>query len=126
MAEGDAAGEALEVLNAAKLFADFAADHGLLGEVGDGVKTSFDGFAIDEGAENPGAEQAGAHSGDGNVESGHQSGSGVFGGVVGKDGREEFEIADRDGVEDQSVVLLVIADTIEVLKSRDSGFAIRR
>jgi class 3 adenylate cyclase len=115
LAEGDAAGEAFEVLNAAELLADFTADYCLLDEVRDGVEASFDGFAIEERAEEPGAEEASAHAGDRDVESGDERGGNILGGVVEKDGSEEFEIADGDGIEDQGVVLFVEADAIEVL-----------
>ena len=38
-----------------------------------------------------------------------------------KIGIEEFEIADGDGVEDQGVVLFVVADAIEVAEGVDAG-----
>jgi len=46
-AESDAAGEALEILNAAKLFANFAADDGLFEEMFDGAEAGGDGVWID-------------------------------------------------------------------------------
>ena len=52
-AERDAAGEAFEIEDAAELFADFAADYGLLDELRDGAVARFDGFAIDERAQEP-------------------------------------------------------------------------
>ena len=39
-----------------------------------GVEAGFDGVAVDERAENPGAQQACAHAGDGGVESGDERG----------------------------------------------------
>ena len=121
MAEGDAAGEAFEVLNAAQLFADFAAHDGLLDEVSDGVEAGFHGFAVDERAKDPSAQKASAHAGDGDVEGGDERGGSVLAGVVGKDGSEEFEIADGDGIEDEGIVLYIETDAIEVLESGDGG-----
>jgi hypothetical protein len=89
--------------------------------VSDGVEAGFNGFAVDERAKDPRAEKASAHAGDGNVESGDERCGSVLGGVVGKDGSEEFEIADGDGIEDQGVVLYVEADAIEVLESGDGS-----
>ena len=119
--QGDAAGQALEVENAAKLFADFAADDGLLDELGDGVEAGFDGFAVDERAENPGAQQARAHAGDGDVEGGEQRGRSGAAGFFGEDRIDELEIADGDGIEDQRVVLLVVADAVEVAEGFEAG-----
>src|SRR5262249_22671461 len=106
-----------EVLNGAELFANFAADNGLLDEVGSGLEASFDGSALDERAKNPVAKKTSAHAGDGDVEGGDESGGSVFAGVIGKDVSEEFEVADRDGIEDERIVLLVVADAVEVLES---------
>src|SRR5262249_42847141 len=103
------------------LFADFAAHHGLLHEVSDGVEAGFYGFALDERAKDPRAEKASAHAGDGDVESGEEGAGNILGGVVGKDGREEVEVADGDGIEDKRVVLHIEADAIEVLESGDGG-----
>ena len=71
-AERDAAGEALEIEDAAELFADFVAHDGLLDELRDGVEARFDGVAIDQRAQNPGAKQTRAHACDGDVESGEE------------------------------------------------------
>src|SRR5262249_7361857 len=106
----DAAGETFEVLDGTEFFANFAADDGLLDEVGYGVEACFDGLTIDPRAENPGTEKASAHAGHGDVERGDESGRCVFAGVVGKNGTEEFKIADGDGIEDESVVLFIVAD----------------
>src|SRR5260221_8726133 len=116
VAEGDAASEAFEVLNAAQFLANFAADDGLLDQMGHGVEACLDGRAIDERAKNPGAQEAGAHAGDGDIERGDQSGWDIFAGVIGKNRIEQFEIADGDGIKDQRVVLFVVADAIEVTK----------
>ena len=121
MSKGDAAGEALEILNAAQLFADFAAYDGLLDEVSDGVEARCNGFAVDKRAKDPRAEKASAHAGDGDVESGDERCGSVFGGFVGKDGSKELEIADGDGIEDEGVVLYIEANAIEVLQSGDGG-----
>ena len=50
LAEGDAAGDALEVLDVAKFLADFAANDGLFQEMLDGIEASFDGVLIEERA----------------------------------------------------------------------------
>jgi hypothetical protein len=113
-AQGDAAGEAFEIEDAAKLFANFATADGLLDELRDGLKARFDSVAIDQRAENPGTEKARAHAGDGHVESGEKRSREAAGGFLGEDGIEEFEIANGDRVEDHRIVLLVVADTIEV------------
>ena len=126
-AERDAAGEAFEIEDAAKLFADFAADDGLLDELRDGAEARFDGFAVDQRAQNPGAQQTRAHAGDGDVEGGEQRGRAAAAGFLVEDGIDEFEIADGDGIEDERVVLLVVADAIEVAQGFDArGFVERR
>src|SRR5258708_2130929 len=119
--ESDAAGEAFEILNAAEFLANFAADYGLLQEMGYGAEAGFDGVEIDERAKHPGAEHTGAHAGDGGIESGDQRGGAGGLGFFGGDGRDEFEIADWDGVEDERVVLLVKADAIQMAKGFDAG-----
>jgi len=43
----DAAGEAFEILNAAEFLADFAADDGLLQEMGYGAEAGFDDVEIE-------------------------------------------------------------------------------
>src|SRR5258707_10265360 len=60
--QGDAAGEPLKVEDAFEFLADFAADNGLLNEVRNGVEPGLDSLAIDERAENPGAQEARAHA----------------------------------------------------------------
>ncbi len=93
----------------------------MLHELRDGVEAGFDGFAVDERAKNPGAQQARAHSGDGDIERGEQRGWAAAAGFFGEDRIDEFEIADGDGIEDQRVVLLVVADAVEVAKGFDAG-----
>jgi hypothetical protein len=120
-AERDAAGEALEVLNAAEFLANLAADNGLLEEMGNGAEAGLDGVEIDERAKHPGAEHAGAHAGDGGVECGDEGGGAGGFRFFGEDGGDEFEIADRDGIEDERVVLFVIADAIEMAEGFEAG-----
>jgi len=126
LAESDSAGETFEVLNSAKFFADFAAHHGLLDEVGDGIEAGFNGFAVNEWAKNPGAEKTRAHARNGDVERRKERGGSIFARVIGKDRGEELKIADRDGVEDESFVLLVEADVVEVLQCVKRGMAVCR
>src|SRR6202795_577052 len=52
-AESDSAREPLKVLDAAQLFSNLSAKHGLLQEEGGGFETRFDGVAIDERSQNP-------------------------------------------------------------------------
>ena len=120
-AKSDAAGEALEVLDAAQLFADFAADDGLLEEMFDGFEAGGDGVWINERAEHPGTQEARTHAGDGGIESGDERGGAGRLGFLGEDGGEEFEVADGDGIEDEGVVLLVVADAIEMAEGFDAG-----
>src|SRR5208337_1274318 len=111
-AEGDAAGEALEVLDTAQLFADFAADNSLLEEMFDGFEAGGDGVWINQRAEHPGTKEARAHAGDRGIESGYERGGAGSLGFLGEDGGEEFEVADGDGIEDEGVVLLVVTDAV--------------
>ena len=53
VAESDAAGEALEILNAAQFLADFAAHYSLLNKMGDRVEAFFDRVAVNQGTKNP-------------------------------------------------------------------------
>ena len=53
LAKSDAAGQAFEILNTAKLLADFTAHHGLLDKMADGVEALVDGAAVNQGTENP-------------------------------------------------------------------------
>src|SRR5215467_3906624 len=71
-------------------------------------------MAVDQRAKNPGAEEACAHSGHGDVKRRDQRGGSVFAELVGEDGREKFEVADRDRIEDQGVVLLVVAHAVKM------------
>ncbi len=88
----------------------------------DGVEPFIDDVAIDERAKNPGTEQTGAHPGNGDIESGYKSGGSVFAGVVGKNRREQFEIAYGDGIENQRIVLFVDSEPdLDVGVLRESG-----
>jgi len=74
------------------------------------------------GAQNPGAQEARAHAGHGGVKRGDQScRSSRAAGVLGEDGREQLQIADGYGIEDESVVLLVVADAVEMPQCFDAG-----
>ncbi len=99
-AERDAACEAFEIEDASELFADFAADYGLLDELRDGAVTRFDGFAIDERAKEPRAHQTRAHACDRHVERGEQRRRSAAAGFFVEDRIDEFEIANGDGIED--------------------------
>src|SRR5580765_2273986 len=86
----------------------------------DRIEARVDGGAINERTKNPGTQKAGAHTGDGDVKSGDERGGSVFAGVVGKNRREEFEVANRDGIEHQRVVLFVVANAIDVAQGFES------
>jgi len=77
------------------------------------VEASFDGVAIDQWTQKPRTQQSRAHTSDGDVES-SDDGGGVLAGLFGENWRDEFEIAHGDGIENERVVLLVVADAIEV------------
>src|SRR5258708_32638178 len=89
--------------------------------MGYGAEAGFDDVEIDERAKHPGAEHAGAHAGDGGIESGDQGGGAGGLGFFGEDGRDEFEIAYGDGIEDERVVLLVTADAIRMATGFHAG-----
>jgi len=85
------------------------------------VETGFDGPAIDLGTQNPGAQQARPHARNGDIERRDQRGGSAFAGVVGEDRRKQFQISHGDWIEDQGVVLLVVANSIEVAQRLDRG-----
>ena len=121
-AKRDAPGKAFEILDALQLLANLAADDSLLNEMGDRGVPRFDGFAVDERAENPGAQQPRAHSGDGYVERGNQRGWAARASrFLREDGCEELEISNGDGVENEGIVLFVVADGVEMAQGFDAG-----
>src|SRR6266571_3128250 len=85
----DAAGEPLKVEDSFELFANFAANHDLLYEMRDCIQAGLDGFAADQRAKDPGAQQARAHARNGNVKRGNQRGRAAgAGGFLREDGIE--------------------------------------
>ncbi len=112
--KSDSAGETLKIKNTLEFLANFAAYNRLLEEVCDSAEASFDGFALDERAEHPGTQQARAHAGDGDVERGDEGYRAARAAVFREDGRKQFEIADGNGVEDESVLLFVVAYAVEM------------
>src|SRR5947207_5249691 len=99
LAQCDSAGEAFKILNAAKLFANFAAHYRLLNEVRDRVEAFFDRVALNQRAKNPGTQKTCAHSGNGDVERRNQRSRNVFARVVGENRCEQLEVADGNRVE---------------------------
>src|SRR5579859_8121830 len=91
-AERDAARKTFEILNTFQLFANFSADHGLRNELRDSVEPGVDGLAVNQRAKKPRAQKSRAHSGDGDIER-RDDRRGIFTGLVGKNWRDEFEIA---------------------------------
>jgi hypothetical protein len=83
----------------------------------DGAKARFDGVALKQRAENPGAKQSRGHAGDGSVERGEQRGGTAARRFFGEDGIDQLEIANGNGIEDQRIVLLIVANAVEVAKS---------
>ncbi len=121
-AQGDAAGEAFEVEDTAEFLANLSANNCLLNEVSDGGEARVDGVAIDERTKKPGAQEARAHPRHGDVQGGDQrGGSRGAAGFLGKNGREQLEIADGNGIENERVVVLVVADAIQVPEGFDAG-----
>ena len=124
-AERGAAGEALEVLHAAQILANFLAQHGVRFQLGDGVQARFDFVAIDFRTQHPGAQQARAHAGDRGVNGRQQRSRAstvrAARSFVGKQRRDQFQVADGDRVQNQRVLLLVEAQRIEVQPARRSG-----
>ena len=92
--------------------------------MGDSAEAGFDGVEINQRAEHPSPEHACAHAGDGRVEGGNQSGGTGGFGFFGEDGGDEFEIADGDGIEDESVVLFIEADAVEMAEGFEAGSVI--
>src|SRR5205814_6039300 len=108
------------ILNAAKLFANFAAHYRLLNEVRDRVEAFFDRVALNQRAKNPGTQKTCAHSGNGDVERRNQRSRNVFARVVGENRCEQLEVADGNRVEHQSIMLFVEADAVEMAQGFES------
>ncbi len=118
----DAAGEPLEVEDALELLADFSADDGLLDEVRDGIEARLDAVAIDERPENPGTQETRAHAGHRGVQHSNESGGAArAAGFLGEERREQLQIADGNGIEHESVVLLVVAHAVEMPQGFGAG-----
>jgi len=66
---------------------------------------------IDRGAQHPGAQQALAHRSEGVVE-GAEERYGVSG--AGKEGLDQLQVADGDGVKDEAVLALIVTDAVDV------------
>src|SRR5205814_4517722 len=121
-AQGDAAGEPFEVQDALELLADLSANDSLLDEVRDGIKTALDGLTLNERPEKPGAQQARAHAGYSGVQrSDKRRRTACSRNFLGEDGGKQLQVAHGNGIEDQSVVLLVIADAVKMLQCFNAG-----
>src|SRR2546427_8727321 len=113
--QGDPAREPFEVQDAFQFLADFAANNSLLDKMTDRTEAGLDGLTLDERAKNPGTQKPRAHAGYGGVQRGNKScGAASAAGFLGEDGGEQFQIADADRIEHKSVVLLVVADAVEM------------
>jgi hypothetical protein len=119
-AQSYAASESFEIEDAAQFLADFAAQDGLLDKMGYGFETSFDGFTVKQRAQNPRAKEARAHSGDSLVERAYESHGAAARSFFREDWRDELEVADRDRIENESIVLFVVSDAVEMAKRFDA------
>ena len=116
----DAAEQALDVENAVERAAQLLAMNDA-GEGGrDGVEALIDLRNIDGGAQHPGAQQALAHRRESVVEGAEESH--IVAGA-GKERLDQFEVAHGDGVEDQAVLALVVADAVDVVERSALGLA---
>src|SRR6266850_545555 len=121
-AKCNAAGEALQVENPFQLFANFATHDGLLDKVRDRIEAPIDRFTLNQWTKHPGAQEARTHARNRDIQRGNERGRASRASrLLGKDGRKQFEIADGHGVKDQSVVLLVVADAVEMLQGFSRG-----
>src|SRR5437588_3729006 len=117
-----AAGKPFEIEDALELLANFTANDSLLDEVRDGIKTALNGLTLNERPENPGAQQARAHAGYSGVQRGDKRRrTACSRNFLGEDRRKQFQIAHGNGIEHQSVVLLVVADAVEMLQGPYAG-----
>src|SRR6266404_2117866 len=85
------------------------------------TKARFDGIAVQKRTENPGAKQARSHARDAGIEGREQRGRPSARGFFRENWIDQFEIADGYGIEDERVVLLVIANAVEMAKRFDRG-----
>ena len=120
--QGDPAREPFEVQDAFQFLADFAANNSLLDEVCDRTEAGLDGLTLDERAKNPRTQKPRAHAGHGGVERGNEGG-GATGtdGFFGENGGEQLQIADADRIEHEGIVLLVVADAVEMPQCFNAG-----
>ena len=99
-AQGDPAEDAVEVLHAAEGLAQAAAVEGAEGELLDGVEPVLDALELDQGAQDPLAQEAAAHGGPGVVEDVEERAPPA---PVGQ-ALDELEVAAGEGVEDEDVL----------------------
>ena len=99
-AQGDPAEDAVEVLHAAERLAQAAAVEGAEGQLLDGVEPVLDALELDEGPQDPLAQQAAAHGGPGVVEDVEERAPPA---AVGQ-ALDELEVAPGERVEDEHVL----------------------
>ncbi len=84
--------------------------------------SSIDHFPINQWTKHPGAHESRAHASDSDIQRRDQRvGPTRTSRFLGKDRREQFEVADGNRVKDQSVVLFVVADAVEMLQGFGGG-----
>jgi len=94
----------------------------LLHEVPDALRRASMASLSMSGRRTQERKEARAHAGHGGVKRGDQScRSSRAAGVFGEDGSEQLQVADGHGIEDESVVLLVVADAVEMPQCFDAG-----
>src|SRR5689334_6448672 len=79
-----------------------------------GAEACFDGIAIEERTENPRPKQARRHPRNGGIERSKQRGRTAARRFFRKNRSNELEIAHGDWIENERIVLLVIANAVEM------------
>ena len=117
----DAAGQAFEIENAAEGAEKFVALDGPGSKLLDGVEARFDFCERDFRAQNPASQEPRAHARGGLIERGDER----RGRVIAADRFDQFQIADRDLIERQGFLLLVIVQRVEMLETADRPWRCR-
>jgi len=93
-----------------------------LNELCHGIEARLNGLTLDQRPQNPGAQQARAHAGHGNVQRGNESrGATRTPDFFRENGSKQLQVAHRNGIEHQGIVLLVVADAVEMPQGFNAG-----
>ena len=88
----------------------------------DRIQACVDCFPINQRTKHPGTQETRAHAGDCDVQRGNErGGASRASGLLGEDGRQQFEVTDGNRVKNQGVVLFIVADTVEMLQCFGGG-----